>query len=183
MSKAEKNIYIIIRESLKEEFRHMAIPQMGASVIATNDAGQVLLVKKANGNKWVIPGGVQELGEDFRVVAKRELLEETGIDYDEKELILVDILTGEGRHKTYPNGDEVYNNSVLFWAQNVAADNIDISGVDYADDGSGNYEIIRESTEYGWFDLINLPIGFDDMDMITAFINFKEKCQCQSRIK
>ena len=164
-----KNIYIKIRESLKEEHRHMAIPQTGAACIATNADEKILLVKKSNGNKWVIPGGVQELGEDFRSVAARELREETGINYNQDELILVDILTGEGRHKTYPNGDEVYNNTVLFLASNIAQQEISINSTDYQDDGLGNYQVVQESTAYEWFDINSLPNTFDDHDLIEAY--------------
>ena len=175
MSEPMKNIYIIIRESLKEELRHMAIPQTGASVIATNVSGEILLVKKANGNKWVLPGGVQELGEDFKKVAKRELLEETGIEYDENNLVLIDIVTGEGRHKKYPNGDEVYNNSVLYWAPNIADKKVDITGVDYADNGDGTYKIVQESLDYCWFDANNLPSVVDDIDLIKVYLNWLEQ--------
>jgi len=151
----------------------MAIPQNGAAVIAVNKEGKILLEKKTSStNKWVIPGGVQELGEDFRKVAKRELLEETGIDYDEEKLIFIDIATGEGRHKKYSNGDEVYNNTVLFVALDVEGEEIDISSLEYHDDGSGIYKIEKESSGYGWFDINKLPENTDDIDLINKYIKW-----------
>ena len=164
-----KNIYIKIRESLKPEFRHMAIPQTGSSVVVINENDEILLVKKTNGNKWTTPGGVQELGEDFKSVAKRELLEETGINYPEEKLILLDIITGEKRHKIYPNGDEVYNNSVLYLAQVNNDVSININFEDWQDDGSGEYKLEIESSEYGWFNLNDLPDSFDQEEFIEAY--------------
>lgn len=165
----KKNIYIQIRESLQEEKRHMAIPQTGAAVIVTNEKGEILLLRKTNGNTWVIPGGVQELGEEFRTVAKRELLEETGIDYPKDKLVLIDIVTGEGRHKKYPNGDEVFNNTVLYLADKVKIENINITGYDYQDDGSGIYKTCQESNEFKWFDLKEIPENISDYDLISTY--------------
>ena len=178
----QENIYIKIRKSLKEELRHMAIPQTGASVIVTNDKNEILLLKKSNGNKWVIPGGVQELGEDFKKVALRELEEETKIKLTEDDLTLIDIVTGESRHKTYPNGDEVYNNSVLFLASNININKIDISALDYQDNGDGNYTLEQESTDYGWFKKENLPdkATIHDYDLLESYFNYLEKIQIHS---
>ncbi len=171
----KKNIYIQIRESLQPDKRHMAIPQTGAAVIAVNEENKILLLNKTNGNKWVIPGGVQELGEEFKVVAKRELLEETGIDYPKEDLILLDIVTGEGRHKKYPNGDEVYNNTVLYLASKIQSTNLDVSGEDFQDDGSGVYKVVQESDKYGWFDPTDLPDNVCDLDLIEVYLNWNKK--------
>jgi len=171
MTNIEKNIYIKIRENLREEHRHMAIPQFGGAVIAVNEKGEILLVRKtSNKNLWVVPGGVQELGETLRYTAKREFLEETRIDYPEDELQLVDVLSGEGRHKIYPNGDEVYNNTALYVAVGINSNTeIDISSEDYMDIGGTNYVVTKESSEYGWFDESSIPEDTNDKDMIDVF--------------
>ena len=155
----------------------MAIPQTGAAVLVVNEDGEILLLKKANGNKWVIPGGVQELGEDFEEVALRELFEETGIKYPKENLILIGVVTGEGRHKVYPNGDEVYNNTVLYLANNVKVNSVDISSEDYQDNGDGEYRLVQESTDYSWFSKDNLPRDetVHDLDLIKTYVKYLDR--------
>lgn len=171
----EKNIYIKIRESLKDNLRHMAIPQNGSSVIVLNKDSEILLLKKSNGGGWVIPGGVQELGEDFKKVAKRELEEETGLDFELDRFKFISVFTGESRHRFYPNGDEVYNNTALYLVDNVDKSEIDISGLDWQDN-DGSYELVQESTSYGWFKIDELPktmSGKDDLDLVEYFIEWQ----------
>ena len=47
-----------------------------------------------------------ELGETPEEAAKRECYEETGIIVN--DLKLINVISGENSHFTYPNGDEVY---------------------------------------------------------------------------
>jgi mutator protein MutT len=53
-----------------------------AGCIVQNDAGDILLLHRNRGGttQWEIPGGKVEPGEDARTAAKRELLEEVGVD-------------------------------------------------------------------------------------------------------
>jgi ADP-ribose pyrophosphatase YjhB (NUDIX family) len=53
------------------------VPTAAAAVF--NEAGELLLVKRLNG-QWALPGGVMELGESVEETALRETLEETGIE-------------------------------------------------------------------------------------------------------
>jgi len=56
----------------------MASPKVGCSVVAFDDAGRVLLIKRADNGRWAIPGGVAEVGSTPSANALRELYEETG---------------------------------------------------------------------------------------------------------
>ena len=47
-------------------------------VVALDDAGRVLLVRRADDGTWGLPGGGVEPGEDWSGAARRECLEETG---------------------------------------------------------------------------------------------------------
>lgn len=62
------------------------LPLCGVGVLVWRGsiaAGEVLLVRRAQPprqGQWSIPGGLQELGETCRDAARREVLEETGIE-------------------------------------------------------------------------------------------------------
>lgn len=62
------------------------LPLCGVGVLVWRgpiDAGEVLLVRRARPprqGQWSIPGGLQELGETCSDAAKREVLEETGVE-------------------------------------------------------------------------------------------------------
>ena len=88
--------------------------QCGASVIVYDQAGRVLMLKRADNGSWCFPGGAMELGEHLEATAKRELREEAGLTAE--RLTLFGVFSGEELHYTYPNGDEVYNVDTVFTA-------------------------------------------------------------------
>ncbi|MEP0393021.1 MAG: NUDIX domain-containing protein [Erythrobacter sp.] len=58
-------------------------PISGISVILTNEAGEVMLLKHSYGPKaWGLPGGGKSAGEDPQDCARRELYEEIGLKVD-----------------------------------------------------------------------------------------------------
>ena len=72
--------------------------------------------ERTDRNKWGLPGGCQDLGENLKDTAIREAYEETGLRLDSNSLILIDTLSGSLRKNSYPNGDIVYNNTSLYIA-------------------------------------------------------------------
>ena len=60
-------------------------PGVGVAVIVRDDAGRVLMGRRAQGKYaglWCIPCGRLEWGEDVRDAAKREFREETGLEVE-----------------------------------------------------------------------------------------------------
>lgn len=63
--------------------RHGApVPAAGAVVV---DEGRLLLIERGSGalaGTWTVPGGRQRMGEPLRHTARRETLEETGLEVE-----------------------------------------------------------------------------------------------------
>jgi 8-oxo-dGTP pyrophosphatase MutT (NUDIX family) len=50
-------------------------------VVAVNDAGEILMIRRTDNANWAAPGGAVDLGESAVQTAVRESVEESGIDY------------------------------------------------------------------------------------------------------
>ena len=99
-------------KELRAVIGHRPIVYGAGSVIVENENGEILLGKRTDNHLWGYSGGGMELGETVEECARRELLEEMGIEADELELFMVH--SGEEAHMIYPNGDEVYYLEVIY---------------------------------------------------------------------
>lgn len=128
-------------------------------VLLQDGAAAVLLQKRADRDKWGLPGGCQELGERFQDTIIREVKEETNLDVREEDLELIDIVSGASRRNDYPNGDVVINNTVLYCIKEYF----------------GELKWDMESKELRFFDLDHLPKNQNDFDLIEIYKkNLKE---------
>lgn len=150
---------VLFRMALDERISHIPFIQTGAAIIIRNEAGQILLQERTDRNKWGLPGGCQELGEELKETAIREAYEETGITIDYNDLKLIDTLSGSSRKNSYPNGDIVYNNTSLYLA-------------DIKEDCTSDLKGDSETKRLKFFDINDLPKNMMDLDLINTYLNY-----------
>jgi len=66
---------------------HIPSPKVGCSVAAFDDVGRVVLIKRADNERWALPGGYAEVGSPPSTNALRELHEETGFEAHLERLV------------------------------------------------------------------------------------------------
>lgn len=132
---------------LRKYVGHQPVIMASACVLVLNNKNQVLLQRRADNGFWGYPGGSMELGESFEDCARREVLEETGLECI--ELTYFTNMSGEKMHYIYPNGDEVYIAEVVFLCNNY----------------KGELKVQQtEALEQKFFDLQSLPDNISPMN-------------------
>ena len=121
---------VFFRMALDERIRHIPFIQTGSAVIIINEEEKILLQERTDREEWGLPGGCQNIGEDLKDTAIREVYEETGIKLDYNKIKLIDTVSGKTRKNHYPNGDIVYNNTSLYLAKVSSKDIINLRGDD-----------------------------------------------------
>ncbi len=153
---------VLFRMALDDRISHIPFIQTGAAIIIRNEKGQILLQERTDRNKWGLPGGCQDFGEDLRNTAVREAYEETGIKLDISDIKLIDTLSGESRKNSYPNGDIVYNNTSLYLAQVSMEDASNLKGD-------------SETKRLKFFNPEDVPENLMDADLIKSYMNYISK--------
>jgi len=112
-------------------------------IIQYNEEGLVLMLKRPADhkypNQWTLPGGKVEEGEAPEVCAWREMMEETGVKL--KIFEAVPFFLGGSKAVIYTYA----------------------SGLTIGDDAITREFPNREHSEYGWFDIDDLPEGTPDI--------------------
>ena len=150
---------VLFRMALDKELSHIPFIQTGAAIIIRNENGEILLQERTDRDKWGLPGGCQDLGEDLRITAVREAFEETGIKLDPDKIELIDTLSGESRKNSYPNGDIVYNNTSLYLADVSIEDVSTLKGD-------------SETKRLRFFNTDEVPENLMDADLIKSYLNY-----------
>jgi ADP-ribose pyrophosphatase YjhB (NUDIX family) len=110
------------------------------NVAVTNDAGEMLLIRRSDNGNWAMPGGAVDLGESLSQAGVRETKEETGIDCE---------ITGLVGIFTDPK------HIILYTSNGEARQEFSIVLTGRATDGEPTPS--SESTEVRWFDPANVP--------------------------
>ena len=124
---------------LRQYIGHRPILMVGAATLIVDDENHLLLLKRSDSGCWGPPGGGVELGEVVEAAARRETLEETGLEIG--EMPLFGVFSGQELYYKYPNGDEVYNVTIIYMTS----------------DWRGEVRLNDEHTESRWFAVTELP--------------------------
>ncbi|WP_026905840.1 NUDIX hydrolase [Paucisalibacillus globulus] len=94
---------------------------VGAVAVITDNEGRILLQQRRFPNGvWGIPGGLMELGESTEDVARREVLEETGLTIG--ELNLINVYSGKDHFIVAENGDQFYVVTIAYHTNEYEGD-------------------------------------------------------------
>jgi 8-oxo-dGTP pyrophosphatase MutT (NUDIX family) len=144
---------------LRQYIGHRPILMVGAAILVLDEQNRLLMMKRSDSGCWGIPGGATELGEVVEDAAKRETLEEANLEI--VEMSLFGVFSGPELFYKYPNGDEVYNVTIVY--------------LSYA--WRGEIKLNGEHTEWEWFAADEIP---DDVSppikpVIATFRDFVSK--------
>lgn len=93
--------------------RPLIIP--GAAVLIVDRQERLLLQHRKDNQQWGLIGGAMEIGESLEETAKREAIEETGLELDKLEWF--DLFSGPELIYTCPNEDVVVNVVAVYIAR------------------------------------------------------------------
>ena len=126
-------------QQLRQFIGHRPILMLGAVTLVLDKDYRLLMMKRTDSNHWGIPGGAVELGEVIEDAAKRETREECNLEIE--QMSLFGVFSGPELYYVYPNGDEVYNVSIVYLSQ----------------DWRGEIKLNDEHSEWGWFAASEIP--------------------------
>src|SRR5512138_843791 len=124
---------------LRQFIGHRPILMVGAAVFVLDEQDRLLMMRRSDSGLWGIPGGATEPGEVVEEAAKRETFEETNLEI--AEMSLFDVFSGPEFYYKYPNGDEVYNVTIMYLSR----------------DWRGEIKLNREHSEWKWFAAREIP--------------------------
>lgn len=147
--------------NLRRKIGHDPLWLCGVTAYVRNDAGQVLMARRADTGEWALIYGINEPTEQPADTVIREVKEETGIDCTPQLLASV---TSSPRMLTYSNGDQAQYMDHTFICTVAEGGN--------ATPGIGD----GENTESGWFPLDHLPSPLaastvERMKLVEEFLN------------
>jgi len=128
---------------LRASIGQQPLPLPSVTAVVFDAAGRVLLVQRADNNRWALVTGCLEPGEQPAAGAVREVEEETGVLVVPERIIGVSALP----LAVCPNGDQVYWFDVTFGCRAVGGE------------ARVNDE---ESVDVRWYELGELPSGLPD---------------------
>jgi mutator protein MutT len=125
-------------ESLREPIMSRPTPFSVGDAAVINDTGEILLIQRADSQKWALPGGAMTVGETPAEGVAREAFEETGVSCQPVEL--VGVYDSRFQRDSSPHHMYVF----VFLCQSLADEMVEPSHA-------------LEILDKGWFAEDNLP--------------------------
>lgn len=114
-------------------------PKVDVRALVLNEAKEILMVQERSDRQWSLPGGWADIGKTAAEVAKKEVLEETGLIVDCKVLAAV---FDKRMHAHPPQPFYVYK--MIFYCKIIPGSNLSLAHA---------FDIV----EAGWFAIDRLP--------------------------
>ncbi len=150
----DENLAVEYIKSLRRYIGHAPVQMVGAAVLLLDDQDRLLLLERSDSGCWGPPGGAVEMGEAVEAAARRETREETGLEVG--EMSLYGVFSGPEYYYKYPNGDEVYNISIIFVSRNW----------------KGTVQLNGEHRSWRWFVPAGIPTNISPpiLPILTRFV-------------
>ncbi|MEM7570341.1 MAG: NUDIX hydrolase [Pseudomonadota bacterium] len=101
---------------MPREYPSQPIAAVGVVVLNGNDVLLIQRGKPPKEKEWSLPGGAQELGETLHDTARREVLEETGLEITVSGLVdVVDFIEKDANQKV-----SFHYSLIDFWAESTS---------------------------------------------------------------
>jgi len=126
-------------QQLRRYIGHRPLILVGAAILLLDGEKRLLMLKRSDIGRWGIPGGAMEVGETVEGAARREAQEETNLEIG--DMSLFGVFSGPELYYKYPNGDEVFNVSIVYISH----------------DWRGKEKLNAEHSEWKWFAVSNIP--------------------------
>lgn len=112
-------------EDLRAIVGHRPLILVGSVAVITDEKGRLLLQQRKFPNEsWGLSGGLMELGETTEEVARREVMEETGLKVG--KLHFMNVYSGSEYFVKAENGDEFYCVTVAYYTNEYTGElNVD----------------------------------------------------------
>lgn len=105
-------------KDLRQKVGHTPLEGVGTGIVVyrqnQSKETEILLQLRTDLEQYGLFGGSLELGEDYKVCAVRELLQESALLAREEDLELKDVYAGPKHVTRYPSGDIVFHTVVVY---------------------------------------------------------------------
>jgi ADP-ribose pyrophosphatase YjhB (NUDIX family) len=98
----------------------------GVTVLVIDRYDRFLMVQ--SDEIWKLPGGFIELGESAEDAGRREILEETGMNIG--NLQLIGVFSGKNFYTKLPNGDEYFPITIAYMTKDIRSGDLKPDGIE-----------------------------------------------------
>lgn len=148
--------------ALRKKIGHDPLWLIGVTAYVEDDAGRILLGRRADTGEWAPVYGIVDPGEEPADAVIREVMEETGVAVEAERLVRV---RAQQQMTVYANGDQVQYLDLMFLCRPAA------------DGGTTPYVADDESLDVGWFtpDALPSPLAASALERFETLARWRER--------